>query len=395
MLVRAQESLMTSLKIVMLLSNAFRPDPRVAREAESLACHGHQVSIVCWDREGRFAPREKIDGYQVERVQSVRTRYGAGARQAIHIPRFWRAAARRVPDLQPDVIHCHDLDTLPIGWWLKCRTGARLVYDAHENYPALMSLYLPRPMVALLSWLERRLLSRVDYTITASTVFADKLLALGAAPVTTIGNYQPLDDFGVSASDKLAVRARLGLVPDDLVIVYIGGFSRDRHLLPLIEAAGTLPDIQVLLWGDGHQRGEVEAAVAEVPNVRYLGWLPGSQVPLYMEMSDAVYYCLVPDYPGAVYNAPNTLSYAMAAGRPILANDVGDLGRIVRETGCGLLLPKVTPEAIRQGLKTMRDLNIRRRLGEAGRAAAQQCYNWRIAEHQLNRVYAELLSRSS
>ncbi|HEC33775.1 MAG TPA: glycosyltransferase, partial [Chloroflexi bacterium] len=259
---------------------------------------------------------------------------------------------------------------------------------------ALMSLYLPRLMVRALSWLERHLLGRVDYTITASTVFADKLRAQGIAPVVTIGNYQSLAPFdAVSQSDVAAARDRLGLKPDDFVVAYIGGFSRNRQLLPLIEAAREMPGVQVLLWGDGHQRAAVEAAVAQAPNVRYLGWLPSDQMPLHTHLADVIYYCLVPDYPGAVYNAPNTLSNAMAAGRPIIANDVGDLGRIVRETGCGVLVPAVTPEEIREAVETLRDPAVRRRLGEAGRAAAEARYNWAAAEQQLNEVYVQLTGK--
>lgn len=375
----------------MLLSNAFRHDFRVAREATGLVRAGHQVTIVCWDREGRHKPNEMINGYQVERVQNVHTVYGAGARQILNTPRFWRAAAARTQAFKPDVIHCHDLDTLPAGWWLKGRTGARLVYDAHEDYAAVMSLNLPGVMVALLSWLERHLLGRVDYVITASTVFADKLRARGVAPVTTIGNYQPLELFDtVSQTDVDAARANLGLKPDDFVVAYLGGFSRDRQLLPLIEAARDWPDVQVLLWGDGHQRAAIDAAAAQVPNVRYLGWLPPDQMPLHIRAVDAIYYCLVPDYAGAVYNAPNTLSSAMAAGRPIIANDLGDLGRIVRQTGCGLLLSDTTPDTIRQALETLHDSTVRQRLGKAGRAAAETRYNWTAAEQQLNQIYAQL-----
>jgi len=255
----------------------------------------------------------------------------------------------------------------------------------------MMSLYLPTPMVWMLSWLERRLLCCVDYVITASTVFGDKVRAQAIAPVVTIGNYQPLAPFdAVTEADMAAARARLGLSPDDLVVAYIGGFSRNRQLLPLIEATRELPDVKVLLWGDGHQRAAVDAAVAHLRNARYLGWLPSSQVPLHTRLADMIYYCLVPDYPGAVYNAPNTLSNAMAAGRPIIANDVGDLGRMVRQTGCGLLVPTVTPTAIREAITALRDPTTRQRLGEAGRAAAETHYNWAAAERQLQQVYAQL-----
>mgnify|MGYP006289912995 CR=1 FL=1 len=376
----------------MLLSNAFRPDPRVAREAQVLADAGHQVTIICWDREVKYPTHETVGGYRIERIQHVRTVYGAGARQILHTPRFWRAAAARVRELHPDVIHCHDLDTLPAGWWLKEQTGAKLVYDAHEDYPAMMSLYLPGPMVRMLSWLERYLLHRVDYIITASTMFADKLRGQGIAPVTTIGNYQSLEPFdALTETEILAARTNLGLQPDDLALVYIGGFSRNRQLLPLIEAARNLPDVRVFLWGDGHQRNQVVSSAAQVPNVKYLGWLSSEDVPLYTSAADVIYYCLLPNYPGAVYNAPNTLSNAMAAGCPIIANDVGDLGRIIRQNGCGLLLPEATPAHICQAVKKLKDPIVRQQMGIAGRRAAETFYNWTIAGDELEQVYAKLM----
>jgi glycosyltransferase involved in cell wall biosynthesis len=381
-------------RVVMLLSNAFRPDPRVARAAEGLTRAGHRVTVLCWDRQAELAAHEEVHGYQIERIQSVQTVYGAGSRQILYTPRFWRAAVRRALALRPDVVHCHDLDTLPAGWWLKRRAAVPLVYDAHEDYPAMMSLYLPGPLVRALSWLEQQLLTGADHAITASTVFADKLRAQGVDPVTTIGNVQPLEPFdAITLDDANAARTALGLRPDDLVIVYIGGFTRNRQLLPLIEAARHIPSVQVLLWGDGHQREAVQSAASGLANVRYLGWLPAEQVPLHTKIADVIFYCLASDYPGAIYNAPNTLSNAMAAGRPIIANDVGDLGRIVRETSCGILLPEVTPDAIRQAVELLRDPATRRQMGEAGRAAAETHYNWDVAERELERVYAQLTGR--
>jgi glycosyltransferase involved in cell wall biosynthesis len=270
---------------------------------------------------------------------------------------------------------------------------ACLVYDAHEDYPAMMSLYLPQPAVAVLAWLESRLLRRTDHIITASSVLADKLRGRTAAPVTTLGNYQPLAPYdAVRPSDVATARSELGIPRDGLLVAYIGGFSRNRMLAPLLDAAQELSDVTVLIWGDGHQRPLVEARADQISNVRYLGWLPAAQVPLYMQVADVIYYCLLPDYPGAIYNAPNTLSQAMAAGRPIIANEVGDLGRIVGQTGCGLLVPEVTAAAIREAISTLRNPVLRQTLGQAGRAAAASHYNWEVAGQQLQGVYAGLLN---
>ena len=381
------------MRISMLLSNPFRPDQRVEKEARSLSRAGHAVTIVCWDRQQQFEPISESSGFRVERIRDVRTVYGAGARQLLHTPRFWRSAVRRVQAQQPDVVHCHDLDTLPVGWWIKRNTGCRLVYDAHEDYPAMMSLYLPRILTVALSWLEHLMLKHVNHTITASTVLADKLRARGMDHVTTIGNFHNLSTYDrISSPDIESLRSGLGISPGDLVVTYIGGFSLNRELLPLIEAADGMAGVQVFIWGDGHQRQLVEQAAARLDNVHYRGWLASELVPLHTQMSDIIYYCLREDYPGAAYNAPNTLGHAMAAGRPIIANDVGDLGRIVRQTGCGLLLQSVTPTEIRAAIEALRDPVLRQQTGKAARHAAETQYNEAHGDRLLREIYYRLES---
>jgi glycosyltransferase involved in cell wall biosynthesis len=382
--------------IVMLLSNAFRPDPRVLKEANSLAAAGYSVTVICWDRLGELPTEDTLEsGVRVQRIHKVRTVYGAGARQILYTPRFWNAAIRKALPLKPDLVHCHDLDTLYAGWQIKKKLGCKLLFDAHEDYPALMSLYLPGVFIRLLNMFEHRMLKHVDATAAASTVFMDKVKAAGFTPVAHIPNVQYLAPFrAVSQEEIIQARRELGLTPEAYVISYIGGFTRNRLLLPLVESMRSLPEVTLLLFGDGHQRLAIEESIKGMANVKYLGWLPSNQVPLYSRLSDVVYYCLRPDYPGAIYNSPNTLSNAMAAGRPVIANDVGDLGRMVRKTGCGILLDEVTPQTIREAILKLSDPNLRTRLGKAGRQAAESEFNWSTAENHLLELYRLLLKEN-
>jgi glycosyltransferase involved in cell wall biosynthesis len=382
--------------IVMLLSNAFRPDPRVLKEANSLAAAGYSVTVICWDRLGELPTEDTLEsGVRIQRIHKVRTVYGAGARQILYTPRFWNAAIRKALPLKPDLVHCHDLDTLYAGWQIKKKLGCKLLFDAHEDYPALMSLYLPGVFIRLLNMFEHRMLKHVDATAAASTVFMDKVKAAGFTPVAHIPNVQYLAPFrAVSQEEIIQARRELGLTPEAYVISYIGGFTRNRLLLPLVESMRSLPEVTLLLFGDGHQRLAIEESIKGMANVKYLGWLPSNQVPLYSRLSDVVYYCLRPDYPGAIYNSPNTLSNAMAAGRPVIANDVGDLGRMVRKTGCGILLDEVTPQTIREAILKLSDPNLRTRLGKAGRQAAESEFNWSTAENHLLELYRLLLKEN-
>jgi glycosyltransferase involved in cell wall biosynthesis len=381
---------MASPRVLMLLSNAYRPDPRVRKEALALLERGYQVTIIAWDRQTELVPEEFDQGIYIRRIQSLPGAYGSGARQIFILPRFWRAAIRLALEFHPQAVHCHDLDTLPAGYWLKRRLNIPLVYDAHEDYPALMCLYLPRPLTAGLSLLERRLVRTAEATLTASTLVADQFRQRGVQTITVVPNVPDLAPFEAVRPEQIqAARQELELPMDKLVVAYIGGFSRNRALLPLIAAGKELPEVEILLWGDGHQRAQVSQAVEGAANLRYLGWLPAERVPLMTSLADVIYYCLKTDYPGAVYNAPNTLANAMAAGRPILANRVGDLGRIVQDTGCGLLLAAVEPEAIRSAILSLKDPELRARLGAAGKQAAQTTYNWGTVKEKLWQVYQE------
>lgn len=383
-------------KIVMLLSNAFRPDPRVVKEADSLEKAGHAVTIIAWDRMVELPADETLPGgVRILRIHDVKTVYGAGSRQVLYTPRFWTSAIREALHLKPDLVHCHDLDTLYAGVRIKKHLGCKLIFDAHEDYPTQMSLYLPGLFVPLLNLLERWLLRKVDAAIAASSVYIDKLTRAGFSPVIHLPNVQDLAPFVSITQEQLTLaRKELGLGNKDFVIGYIGGFSRNRLLIPLIEAMDKIPSVTLLLWGDGHQRQLVEQAIQDRENIRYLGWSPSDQVPLYTCLCDVIYYCLKPDYPGAKYNAPNTLSNAMSAGRPLIANDLGDLGRIIRKYHCGILLDEPTTQSIGVAIVKLSDPALRNQLGEAGRQAAQRVYNWQVVEQRLLNLYNSLFERS-
>lgn len=377
------------MNVVMLLANAYRPDIRVEREANSLASAGYRVNVICWDRTLELPSRERIGDVEIYRVQNVPTRYGAGPRQIIKIPRFWSEALRLALDLQPDVVHCHDLDTLYAGWQIKGRLGCHLIYDAHEDYPALMSLYLPGFMVFMLRMFERKLIYRTDAIFTASTVYAQKLMAKGLSNVTALPNVNDIAPFDAVSSESVRERReQLHLKDSDIAVAYIGGLTRNRELLPFIQAAGVLPEMRFFLWGDGHQKESVINAVHGKANIQYMGWLPADLIPVTIKAMDAIYYCLREDYPGAQFNAPNTLSHTMAAGRPIIANKVGDLGRVVNSAACGVLLDTVTPDTIYNALLLLQNHQLRQQMGAAGYKYAKEKYNWRSISAQLLHVYA-------
>jgi len=377
----------------MLLSNAFRPDPRVKREADGLVQAGFRVTLICWDRAAELTSPEWLDGIEVIRIQDVRSSHGLGWRQLFYLPRFLKRAIRLGESLRPTAVHCHDLDTLYAGYALKKKLGCHLIYDSHENYPELMKAYLPGILVRGLGQLEHRLTRKADLIITASTTLRDELIARGLRSVVTLGNYPCLSEFrAIDKARLMGAREELGVSPKTVLIAYIGGFSRNRALLPFLEAADLLPNVEFHLWGDGHLRPQVEEAVARHGNAHYHGWLPVDQLPLYFQTADIIYYGLRRDDASAVYNAPNTVAQAMASGTPIIGTDIGDLGRMIRDTDCGVLLDETTPGQIASAIERLLLPEFRERKGSKGLTAAVSKYNAENVQKRLVALYESFLT---
>jgi len=374
--------------IAMLLSNAFRPDPRVHKEARSLVQAGYRVTIICWDRQGELAAQETIDGIEIRRLV-IRSGYGVGGRQIFYLPRFWRQALRELRRLQPDIIHCHDLDTAPAGFWHA--RGHRLpwIFDAHECYPEqVRGLRVSRFIYYLLLFLERQMTRRATHVITVGNLLAQRFRAMGGQ-VSVVGNYQPLADFH---SNHRISRADLGLRPDAFVVAYIGGFTLGREILPLIRATRYAPEAVVLLLGDGPQREMIEAELAKHPRARYLGRVPQEQVPNYTALADAIYYGLnyqITD-DNIHYSSPNALFNALAAGKPLLTTNLGEIARIVQEEQCGMIVEPLTPERLADAIQQLRDPAVRAAMSMKARRAAQEKYNWDVAAATLLNLYRQL-----
>lgn len=376
---------MENASIAMVLTNAFRPDPRVIKEAKSLSAAGYKLIIVAWDREGNFPRHEEVDGIQIERI-FVKSGYGAGNRQVLILPRFWRAALKKLWQLKPDVIHCHDLDTSPVGAWYSSRHGIPWIYDAHECYPEQIGPQVNRFVYYILLGLEKMMTRRANRVITVGEILADRFRSLGGT-VTVVGNYQDPKVFRPTGSIS---RATIGIPQSSLTIAYIGGFTRTRAILPLLEAAHLVDNVTVILGGDGVQRNQIENALPRYPNVHYLGWIDGDQIVEYLDLADVVYYGLDPLDGNSQYSAPNALFNALVLGKPILTTNVGEIAKIVRNNECGVIVEAPEASLIATALTSLADERKRTNLAANAFEAAKRRYNWAEAERQLLSVYRDL-----
>ena len=348
-----------------------------------MAERGHQVRVIAWDREGRYPARETLDGVEIERV-AVRSAYGTGLRRLGQWPAYARHALAYLRQEDWDAVHCHDLDTLPIGYAYTRRRSIPLVFDAHESYPDLIAPQVPGWAVAVVRWVERFLVRRVDALITVGSLLADHYRRWAAWVVVVRNCQQPAPVL----SEPATLRSVWGLQDAELVVCYVGGFTRGRVILPLIEAVTEDPSVGLVLVGEGPQAQALMDAIGNSSRIVYLGpRVPPDQVVSIMKATDVVYYGLRSDFPNNHFSSPNALYGALAAGRPLLTTDVGEISQVVREEGCGLVLPEPTVEALGLALAELREPEARAAMAQSAERAGETKYNWDTSEAELLELY--------
>lgn len=173
-------------------------------------------------------------------------------------------------------------------------------------------------------------------------------------------------------------------LPEQFTAGYSGHLYAGRGVELILQMAARLPQASFLLVGgetedvEGLQR-EVESK--ELPNVRWAGFVPNAELPLYQAACEVLlmpYQRRVAASSGgdiARYLSPMKLFEYMACGRPILSADLPVLREVLHE-GNALLLPSEDPDAWVEAIKELQGEPRRcATLGEQAHQDAQR-YTW-------------------
>ena len=255
---------------------------------------------------------------------------------------FARAARRAAQDA--DLVHAH---------WLPAGAVAMTTRKPFVVQVWGTDVELARRVPAL----ARLVLRRARLVIAPSTALADEARRLGAREVRTIPS-------GVDLPEHVGEEA------DPPEILFAGRLSPEKGIRELVAAAEGLPLVVV---------GEGPVAV---PGSR--GFVPHDELERLYQHA-AVVAC-----PSHREGFGVVCAEAMAHGRPVVAGDVGGLRDLVVHEETGLLVPPRAVDALRAALeRLLADRELRRRMGEAGRARIAERFTWRRFADEILRAYRD------
>lgn len=242
-------------RIAMVVTNPCSPDPRVLRHANWLVKDGHEVTIHAYDRQEQYPMSESHEGVRIMRYHLGKSPYGGMIKTGLGIRRFNETVSRSLATNHPQVVYCHDADTLVTGCFLKKKYKIPLIFDMHDLQHTWVRMASPKSVLRkfLSMLMEKRMLRRlkhVDSIITSSGKLSEESTYLGfreylsknGSSSTVIENRPEVD----SMSEKTTAK--------NWCVGYLGRVREIESFELLLEAVLSLEESQrpsLRIAGDG------------------------------------------------------------------------------------------------------------------------------------------------
>ncbi len=348
--------------------------------APRLRAREFEIHIVT-RREPGLLPFEVIDDIPVYRMPSIGPKLIASAT-------FKAAAISQLTQLQPDLVHAHEILS-PASIAVKSK--------AINKHPVLVKLLRGGTRGDLFKLKRRpfwrsyfeRLKREVDGFITISDEIDQELESLNVDPHKRFFIPNGVDTSRyVPASEeyKQKLRAQLSLPPQAQIVIYAGRLVPEKRVDSLLKIWDAIRakyfDAHLLILGDGAQQARLREMSGE--GVQFAG-----------QVDDAGSYFQAADIfvlPSSTEGLSNSMLEAMSCALPVLATKVGGAPDVIEQNVHGCLIPPDDLESLQPGLESLlADQALRLRLGAAARGRIVSDFSLDSVAERLSALYDRLL----
>jgi len=348
---------------------------------KSLVAAGHEVVSIC--------PRGEFDGAERD---GIRFRYIAPSGSKLH--RLWALAClfwlgRRK---RADCYIAPEPESWVAALLIKCTRRCRVVFDMHEHVPTEFAKFFPPFMREGVVWITRRVMRVMarftDHIILTRESFDFEWEGLHT-PRTVVINSNHLQPRCTEVPE--VIREHIG---DGPVVLHQGTFGTIRGSWQLLNAMKIVrkkvPGVRCVVLGhyaygdfDKYKRAIERTGLSD--NFRLVETVPYEDVPAWIAACDVGLILFQPGLVNHTLAMPHKLFDYMREAKPVIAPDFAiEVARIVDDAECGVLVEVTEAKAIAKAIiRLLSEPALAQRLGESGRGAVEERYNWQHEEEKL------------
>ena len=357
--------------------------------------HGHEQEPQAGER----------NGVRIMRVSSTSYERSELTRRAANYLSYLGSAlgyALRAP--APDLVLCMTDPPIvgDLGVLVGRRFGAPVIVISQDVFPEIATELgrLRNPaVIGVLGGLVGAYLRRADRIVAIGETMRQRLEAKGTPPdrLRVIPNW--VDTTAITPQPRENAWAEKHGLVSKFVVMHSGNVGHAQDLDSLVRAATFLrdrDDIRIVVVGYGARHTQIIelAHRLEVEDrVRFLPYQQRGRLPLSLSSADLHVVGLAKGLAG--YVVPSRLYGILSAGRPVIAaaDDESETARLVRDVGCGIVIPPGKPEllarTIREAAEGGYDLSS---MGHRGREYVEREADRSVAMARYRALVAEVLA---
>lgn len=341
---------MKRLKICMLLDNPLNPDPRVEKEAKTLAGAGYEVTVYCQKADG-LTDYEKKDGYTIRRT--FRYKLGTTVKILKYIYAHWELW-KSIKE-KYDVYHCHDVETWPVGYFFAKRDGARLVYDAHEyfpdmivkgNYRSILKYYASKVLFYLRGSLFIR---KANHVITVNNIVAEQLKKEYQLSKIPVFLYNTRYESDIPSKTSNYLREHYGIKGNETVLYFHGNIDPSRGIEKIFNIISKMNDVKLVVAGKGSKDylDKLNSLIRELKiedKVLFLGFVNHQELLNVAASADILLYFPVETVKNISLTTPNKFFDYLFAGKPMVITGLPGILEFMEKNNLGIVISKELKE---------------------------------------------------
>lgn len=321
--------------VVLIRSNPVRPYPRLEKMANCLAKNGYDVTVLAWDRDSTYSPKEEVLNLKESIVKIIRIglkgQFSGGFKKnfkgLIRFQKFIYTWLKKHKS-EVDVIHAYDFDTGYIAIKFAKKYNKKFVYDIPDYY--VDSHNLRGSLIGkMVKRMEDSIINEADATIICTEERRNQIAGTHPKRLFVIHN---TPDIAVEC-DKDFHKTETS---EKLRIVYVGIFGTTRFIDKITETVAQRNDCEFHIGGYGSgMESYFENMALKHSNIYYYGKIPYDETIALEKKCDVMCAVYDPTVRNHYYAAPNKFYEALALGKPLIMSKNTGMSSIVEKEEIG------------------------------------------------------------
>jgi glycosyltransferase involved in cell wall biosynthesis len=179
-----------------------------------------------------------------------------------------------------------------------------------------------------------------------------------------------------------------------IVYAFVGAIGKRKGIHRVLQAfpevLRRIPNAHLVIAGSGEYEHEIERLIAEPflrEHVTRFPWLPHHEVIRLLSTTDIFLYPSIP-YGGWAEQFGYSMAEASLMELPVIATRSGSIAEVVQDGVTGLLVPPDDARALAEAMIRLgTDAELRRRMGQSGRAYIAQRYSHESVARQFDQFF--------